>query len=801
MVAQAGRRDRDRPAESEGRGGVLRLLVLSLFIVWALWPSPVLAQDAGTKRILLLCSYHAGDSWTDRVVEGFREGLRGRPGVELFVEYMDARRMPPARVAKALRGLLTAKYGDLQPDLLACADDPAYDFLLENRAELFPGRPVVFCGVNDFTEARRRGQADITGVNEAPDIKGTIELILRLQPGVKELLAVTSDRLSTYRANADRLQRAMQDLGFPLKLTELRNVTTEQIRQALRLLGPDTAVLRTSTLLREDGQEYPFVEGGRLLAANSPVPMYILWDFDLGLGAVGGSIVSGRAQGGTAAALALRVLAGEPADAVTVHDSPNEEVVEWPGLLRFGLDPARIPRHAQILEKPRSDWERYRPWIIGAVTFLVLETLLAGVLVVSIVRRKRAESALQAGEARFRAIFDSLGDAIFVHDAATGELLDVNRRMSQMYGHSPEKVRRLSIEDLSAGEPPWSQIEAMERLRRARTEGPQVFDWLAKDCEGHLFWVEVSMRAIMLDGQERILVAVRDIADRKRTEQALAELNRDLERLVDERTEELRVKAEELAAANKRLLELDQLKSAFLASVSHELRTPLTSILGFAKVTAREFARHFRPDAAGAPEMETRAERISANLEIIQREGERLTRLINDFLDLTRIESGRSEWADREIDTATVVRLAAEGARGFFSELEDVRYSVDVEEGLPRLVMDPDRLEQVVVNIVSNAAKFTAAGKVELRAARSDGGGVRIAVEDTGRGIAAGELDRIFDKFHQAQSGDTTTDKPKGTGLGLAICRHIVVHYGGSIRAESEKGRGTTVIVEFPCRP
>ncbi len=794
---------RDGPAAGDARGegargplGVFAALLLAAFVaggtVFAAAPGPEQA------RVLLLCSYHAGDPWTDRIVEGFREGLAGRPGAELFVEHLDARRNSPDGLGPALRALLAAKFGREPPDVLVCADDPAYDFLLDNRDALFPGRPLVFCGLNDFTPERRRGRRDITGVNEAPDFKGTIELMLRLQPGVRRLVAVTSDRLSTYRANEERLLRTMRELGDPLELTVLRNPAPDALRQALRLLGPDAAVLRTSALLREDGQELPFVEGGRLLAAASPAPMYMLWDFDLGLGAVGGSIVSGRLQGRAAAELVLRVLDGARADDIAVRESPNELVVEWPGLLRFGLEPERVPAGAEVLGRPESEWSRHRRWLLWGGAFLALQTALMIVLVTAVLRRRRAERALRASEARFRAIFDSVGEGIVLHDAQTGEILDVNRRMSEMYGYSPERIRRLRVEDLSADEAPWSQAEAMERLRRARSEGPQSFDWRARDCDGHLFWVAVGMRAARLDGEERVLVTVRDITDRKRTEQALADLNRDLERMVAERTEELRVQAEQLLAANRRLTELDRLKSAFLSSVSHELRTPLTAILGFAKITAKEFSRHFSPFAAGAPEVEERAERIVANLAIIGREGERLTRLINDFLDLTRIESGQVEWADREIDAAAVIRRAAEAARGLFGDLPEVRYEIEVERALPRLVMDPDRLEQVVGSLVSNAAKFTRQGRVLLRAARTAAGGVRIEVRDTGCGIPAGELERIFDKFHQAGGGDAVTGKPTGAGLGLAICRDIVRRYGGVIRAESEEGEGAAIIVELP---
>ena len=289
----------------------------------------------------------------------------------------------------------------------------------------------------------------------------------------------------------------------------------------------------------------------------------------------------------------------------------------------------------------------------------------------------------------------------------------------------------------------------------------------------------------------------REVAERRKAEEELAWLNRDLEDLVAVRTSELAGKAEELREANRRLLELDELKSAFLSSVSHELRTPLTSVLGFTKLIFRDFESAFLPLARDEA-LHKKGKRIQGNLRIIEQEGERLTRLINDFLDLTKIESGRIEWCDRDVDLMDTVRRALASVRGLFEQNPAVRLNFAAEKGLPLVYADPARMEQVFINILNNAAKFTAAGEVAVALGLAPDGFVRVSVADTGVGIPAGELDKVFDKFHQVVHRDTLREKPQGTGLGLAICRQIVRHYGGRIWAEANPAGGSTFLVELP---
>lgn len=255
---------------------------------------------------------------------------------------------------------------------------------------------------------------------------------------------------------------------------------------------------------------------------------------------------------------------------------------------------------------------------------------------------------------------------------------------------------------------------------------------------------------------------------------------------------------DELEAAKLRLQKLDQLKSDFLSSVSHELRTPLTSIRGFAHLVEREFSRSFAALAGDDAGLNKKSARIRENLEIILKESDRLTRLINDVLDLAKIEAGRVEWRDAPIPPGALVRDAVNAAHGMFEQKPHVELKIDIQDDLPLFVGDADRMLQVLVNLLNNAAKFTDQGTVAVHAFLNPENHIQIDISDSGIGFPPEEAEAIFDKFQQAKHGDTLVDRPKGTGLGLAISREIVERHGGKVRAQSQPGKGSVFTVLLP---
>jgi signal transduction histidine kinase/HAMP domain-containing protein len=239
----------------------------------------------------------------------------------------------------------------------------------------------------------------------------------------------------------------------------------------------------------------------------------------------------------------------------------------------------------------------------------------------------------------------------------------------------------------------------------------------------------------------------------------------------------------------------NQIKSDFLASVSHELRTPLTSIIGFTSLVQKRLQERIIPLLSmDDSRIQRTTAQIEANLHIIFSEGDRLTKLINDLLDLEKIQSGKMNWHMEAVQILVVIARAEAATSSLFTN-KGLTWSLNVPEFLPSIVGDPDRLLQVIINLISNAIKFTEAGSVTCKAAQV-GCNLVISIMDQGIGISKEDQPLVFEKFKQV--GDTLTGKPKGTGLGLSICKEIIENHGGTIWVESILGQGSTFSFTLP---
>ncbi len=250
----------------------------------------------------------------------------------------------------------------------------------------------------------------------------------------------------------------------------------------------------------------------------------------------------------------------------------------------------------------------------------------------------------------------------------------------------------------------------------------------------------------------------------------------------------------ELEKAYEELKELDQLKSDFLTTVSHELRTPMTSVVGFSKLIKKKLEKSIFPLVAEDEKAASAISQVRKNLDIIVGESERLALLINDVLDSAKLEAGKVEWNFAAVTPLRLIERAAAIAATLV-EQKGLTLVSEIAPDIPNIRGDENRLLQVLINLIANAAKFTEHGQITLRAERQ-GEFVRFSVCDRGCGIAEEDQGKVFDKFKQI--GNTLTDKPQGSGLGLSICQRIVQHHGGEIWLDSALGAGSTFYVTVP---
>jgi PAS domain S-box-containing protein len=383
--------------------------------------------------------------------------------------------------------------------------------------------------------------------------------------------------------------------------------------------------------------------------------------------------------------------------------------------------------------------------------------------------RKLAKEARQASEARYRTLFEYAPDGIVIADAE-GFYLDANATMGRMLGYARDELIGLHSSDVVA----QAEIQHIgPALSEIKGKSDHQREWQFRRKDGSIFSAEV-IGTMMPDGL--VLGMIRDITERKRVEKALRESHENLERNVAERTAQLQQAKEHAEAAGRA-------KSEFMASMSHELRTPLNGIIGFS-----EFLVDGKPGALNPKQKEY--------LQDVLNSGRHLLQLINDVLDLSKVEAGKLEFIPEQFSLGKAVTEVCAVA-GPIGQKKCIQVTVSIAPGLDRVTLDQMKFKQVVFNLLSNALKFTDnGGRVEICCEPNGLHQFSLAVTDSGIGIKPEDLPRLFKEFEQIESG--AARRYEGTGLGLALTRKIVEMQDGCISVASEVGQGTTFTVILP---
>ncbi|QOU74410.1 Sensor histidine kinase RcsC [Janthinobacterium sp. HH102] len=780
---------RDVPGGGTGRAAVYRCgraLLLAFCVAAAPAAVPAAAPAAAPphqgQRVLVLNAYDYGRAGVESYTRTYVAAMAaaGLASEDIMVEHLNLNTQGDPALRNEMRDLLLLRYTQMmgrKADLIIAMQQPALDFLLSDLAPLARGVPVL--AINTSGKALPAGSPLAIWQQKANvDFPGTLAQAMALFPETKTIVMAVGVSEAD-QALKRSLQQAAQAWQGRVYVEYLDGLTLAQMRVKVAHLPADTLLVAGNVNRDVAGAIATPVQFAGELARLANVPAFGMYNTNVGKGILGGSLlhIEGAAQ--QVAQMSLAVLAGKAPAAPGALLPPVRPVpmYDWEQLQRWDADISQLPPDTLFFNRPPQLWHEHRAAVLlAAGVFIVMAGLLSALLLQRR-RLRRAESEARESEQRFRILVEHAPEAIVVYDLDQDRFIDANSSAQRMLGMSREALLARGPFDLYSTEQPDGMplgLMMEEHLRRAMLGEPILVERHVRRADGSVFPCEVRLVRLPMEGRRLVRSGIVDISERKQSEQELLGYRDHLEELVQQRTAALSVAVTEAESANRA-------KSVFLANMSHELRTPLNSVIGFSQMMA---------DSSSMFEEEKH------NLAIINRAGHHLLTLINDILELSKIEAGRMQLQAGPVDlnglldeVLEMVRMRS-GDQGIALRLE--------RDGVPPLVrLDGAKLRQVLLNLLSNALKFIEQGSVTLSlSCQADGDGqmaLAFAVRDTGSGIAEEDLERIFEPFVQADSAVAQA----GTGLGLTISREFVRLMGGELRVESTLGAGSRFSFEL----
>lgn len=761
----------------------------------------VLAEARETKEILILHSYQNGLSWTDSQEEGILETLHGSDfKVSIYIEYMDWKNYPTKENLELFHSNLSYKYAKKRFDVIITTDDAALEYALENRAELFPKTPIVFCGVNEKgVKELLQGASNVTGVVEILDVDKTMEAALEINPGLKEI-AVVFDNTESGISTGELVIREIHRVAPQVKAIPLSDGAYSDLLNRVDEISSDSAILITTYYMDDEGTEVGFEYICEMISKRSKVPVYHLYEFGMNHGAIGGSMLSGQLQGHGAAELAIKLFRGmDVAKIPMVHEKTTRYIFDYNQLERFSISENSIPKDSQILNKPFSFIETYRDLVNTAlfILFILLTFILILLYYIRKISRMRnqlheshveltnlyddltasdeelrqqfdeltlVQNNLMASEERYAQLFDRMLNGFIIFEPIFNKynrLVDV--RFLEV-NSSFERQTRIKKETILGKK--WNQVLLMrskdlERLNEVLTTGkPKRFETYFPRYQMYFL-----VNAFCIDNNQ-IGIVFENITEYKKAIDEVGKLNAELEQRVVMRTLDLQQAVQEL--------------EAFTYTVSHDLKSPLRAVAAYSKIILEDYQEDLKKDII---EMLLHIRNISS--EMID--------MINSLLQYSTTSK-----KELHLETVDCNELFSSSFQEIKGSVPERRIEFRVETGLPIVFADRAMLKQVLNNVFSNAIKFTKNREIAyiITGATITENEYIFYVKDNGVGFDMKYLDKLFGLFQRLHTGDEF----EGSGIGLITIKKIIEKHGGRTWIEGELDKGATVYFTLPIK-
>lgn len=728
------------------------------------------------RNVLILNSYHETYAWTHDLVDSLSNLLSTEfPGLEIYSEYLDARRFSgPAYINRLKRNLID-KYGSTRLDAIITTDDAALSFLADQGPAFLGGPPVVFGGVSSEAVILSADRRRFTGVREKFHFSSQVSLLLQLKPDTKRIAVVVdnSENAAVFQTGFDRAIAAIPAIQVEILNGGLLGFAG--VLDRIRRLPDNSAVISMAYVIDRDGSHLDPHESMARIAQASRVPVVSPNVSELGQGILCGNSNGARLHAEWVAGITASVLRGvPPAELPILTDDTFGPIIDYAAMRRFGIAAPDLPAGVEMVNRPADPLAPYRRWFIGLGIFLAVQMATIILLVSNIIARRKAvqqrdvqarvleernrsldnlnrsilseyaarenaEKALRESERRYRDMVENALDSIYSHDLS-GRFTEVNRTMCELLGYSRDELIGSYIEKVLTPE----SLEAAREMTARKLAGASSphYELTAVTKSGRRAWIEVSSRLIWSHGFPAGVEGIaRDITSRKSLE------------------EELR-QARQMDALGR-----------LSGGVAHDFNNILTVVTGYSDLLLMTLPAN---------------DRSRSKIEEIRRAGERATELTRKLLAFGRAQAAPHVAGDLHRTLAECAEMLR------YLAPPPVEVAIAAAPGPAPVQCDPVEIQQILLNLALNSRDaMPEGGRIVITTALT-GSAVELTVSDNGSGMDASTRARVFDPFF------TTKDPGRGTGLGLSTVYAIVRRAGGRIDLESAPGAGTTVTVRLP---
>ncbi len=720
-------------------------------------------QADNLREVVILNSYHNGFKWTNNINNAIAVEFSNDGSTRLFYEFMDSKRFNSVDYFNALKNIYHLKYSNHKIDGIICSDNRAFDFFLKYGEEIWGDIPAVFCGVNNIDEQLHLiDTSKHSIVYEKIDIKGTIQLISELQPEIEELIVISDATLSGH-IFLNQFINGCKALEQNLKYKIINNTDPDTLKHVLlNIPKKNRAIYLLSLYTNRNNIPNEMINESHYFFKEVKIPLYSNWDFLMPNLIVGGKILKAQDQGAYAARLMKSFLAGKK---TPVHNRPeNKTILDHTVLDKYNLSTDKLSNEFHLINEQVTWIKKYRQELTIILVLLIVFVFIILLLVGDIIKRKAIEINFIESEKRLELAINGANEGLWDINIPT-KLIYTSDQFAELLGYSASSKLKLDITNWQKFILPQDVEQVKEAYNLHKTGKAEAFQ-----CEIRLLKKNGMPSWFSIHG--------------KITEKINGEPMRITGIILDINTQKAFEK--ELKNAKEKAEESDRLKSSFLANMSHEIRTPMNAILGFTDLLI---------------DSTLTASEKHDYLNLIKRSGENLLTLINDIIDISKIESGELKIKKKKINIIQLINEVVNVGISLSNTLNkkiEIRTTSPLKQDHFFIVTDSLRVYQILINLVSNAVKFTDEGYVEIKYNIDNDAILHLSIKDTGPGISDENKKIIFDRFRQVD--ESTIKQHGGTGLGLSITQSLINLLGGNINVISKPKEGAEFVVNIPVK-